>query len=199
MTEEKEAKKQKKGNWFARHKFMTVVLAVIALIIIVNVAASGGDKSNTDTSKTSATAGDKKNGQNAAVAKVGQAVRDGKFEFTVKSLKCKVPSVSDSSGYVTKKAQGQYCLLDVTVKNIGTEQQYFSEDDQKLFNAKGVEYKADITATLYKANNDDALAAQINPGNAVHGVLVYDIPKDQKIVRAELHDSAFSDGVRVDL
>lgn len=40
---------------------------------------------------------------------------------------------------------------------------------------------------------------QINPGNTVHGKFAFDLPKGTKAVKAQLHDSAFSDGVTVTL
>jgi hypothetical protein len=188
------SKKEKSGNWLARHKILTVVLAFIAIAIIAG-AAGGGSKSDTNT-------GDKAKTDNKTAmttAKVGEAARDGQFEFIVKSVTCGKPSVTDSSGYVTKTAQGQYCLMDVTVKNIGDKQQYFSESDQKLLNSAGQQYSPDTTATLTNSNNSDALLAQINPGNTAQGVLVFDIPKDQTAVSAEMHDSSFSGGVKVNL
>lgn len=64
----------------------------------------------------------------------------------------------------------------------------------------GQEYSADDTATMY--NSTDTASTwynDINPGNSVGGVIVFDIPKDQTPVSAELHDSAFSNGVKVNL
>ncbi len=190
------AENGKKRNWFWRHKIMTVILAIIA-IAVISSAAGGGNKTNSTNTKTASTP--KTSTKAAVLPKIGEVARDGKFEFTVASVKCGQPSVSDTSGYVTKSAQGQYCLLALTVKNIGDKQQYFSESDQKLLNANKVEYSSDSTATLYLSNNSDSFLAQINPGNSVDGVLVYDIPKDQTPVTAELHDSAFSSGVKVNL
>lgn len=39
----------------------------------------------------------------------------------------------------------------------------------------------------------------INPGNSVEGVVVFDIPKDQTPTTAELHDSSPSNGIKVSL
>lgn len=188
------SQKEKSGNWFARHKILTVVLALV-LVGIIASAAGGGSKSDTGISGPTKS-GDKKA---AVTAKLGEAAPDGQFEFVIKSVTCGKPSVTDSSGYVTKTAQGQYCLMNVTVKNIGDKQQYFSENDQKLLNSAGQQYSPDVTATLTNSNNSDALIAQINPGNTVEGTLVFDIPKDQTPVSAEMHDSAFSGGVKVNL
>lgn len=132
-------------------------------------------------------------------AKIGEEADDGKFAFTVTNIKCGEPTVTDSSGYLTKAAQGQYCLLTLSVKNIGDKQQLFSESDQKLLNSAGQQYSPDSTATLYNSGNSDVFLSQINPGNTVSGVLVYDIPVGQTPVTAELHDSSLSGGVKVNL
>jgi len=189
------SKKEKDGNWFTKHKVLTGILAIIVIGIVVS--ATGGGKKDPTTTTSNGT--NKSSSAATETGKVGTAVRDGKFEFTIKSIKCGVPSVSDSSGYITKSAQGQYCLVDVSVKNIGDKQQTFLESDQKLLNASNVEYSADSTATIYNGNNSDVFVNEINPGNTVEGTIVYDIPKDQTPVTAELHDSSFSNGVKINL
>ncbi len=40
---------------------------------------------------------------------------------------------------------------------------------------------------------------EINPGNTVKGMLVFDMPKDAKPTSIELHDSPFSGGVTLRL
>lgn len=43
----------KKQNWFARHKVLTVILGLFLLVVIVSAASGGGDKTNTaNTSQT---------------------------------------------------------------------------------------------------------------------------------------------------
>ena len=64
--------------------------------------------------------------------------------------------------------------------------------------AAGVKYDNDGAAEIYANSQTQTFLEQINPGNGVTGVLVFDIPKDATIARFELHDSAFSGGVSVD-
>jgi hypothetical protein len=130
-------------------------------------------------------------------AKVGEAARDGKFEFTVQQVKCGVGQVG--TDMLGKKAQGQFCLVTLQVKNIGKEAQAFSDSSQKALGADKAQYTADSAAGLY-ANQDGAtLFNQINPGNQVTGVLVYDIPAAATLAKLELHDSPFSGGITVQL
>lgn len=178
-------------NWFARHKVLTVIIALVVLGVIVS--AAGGSKSNTSSSTSKSSSG-----KAAETAKVGQAADDGKFEFTVSSVECGKTSVGTNQ-YLTKTAQGQYCLLNVSVKNVGDQAQSLLSSNQYLLNASGQKYSADDTATLYNAPNGTSWYNDINPGNSVNGAIVFDVPKDQTPTTAELHDSAFSGGVKVNL
>jgi hydrogenase maturation factor len=123
-------------------------------------------------------------------------VRDGTFEFTVTSVEAGVTRVG--SDLIGQDAQGQYVLVHLTVANIGTEAQYFSDSSQKAFDAQDRQFSADSAAGVYLDGNN-TLLNQINPGNTVTGTVVYDVPADAKLTRLELHDSPFSGGVEVAL
>jgi len=187
---------EKKKNWFAKHKILTVILAFIAIAVVAS-AASGGSKSNS--SSTGNGSGVTKSDDKAAVvAKLNETAKDGKFEFVVKKVECGKTSIGTNQ-YLTKNAQGQFCLMTVSVKNIGDKAQGFFGSNQKLLNAQNQEYAADDAAGVYVDQNYSTLFSNINPGNSVEGVVVFDIPKDQTPVTAQLHDSAFSSGVKVNL
>ncbi|GIG60490.1 hypothetical protein Lfu02_48620 [Longispora fulva] len=129
---------------------------------------------------------------------IGTPVRDGKFEFVVKKVECGVDQVGGD--YLNKSAQGQFCLVTLSVKNIGNKPQTMSDSNQKGFGANNARYSPDSTASLY-ANPDSAQVwyTEINPGNEVTGLIVFDIPKDGQLLSLELHDSLFSGGVKVKL
>lgn len=131
----------------------------------------------------------------AAAAKLGSAVRDGKFEFVVSSVKCGATQVGGD--FLNATAQGQFCLVKMSIKNIGDEPQTLSSGSQKGFNAAGQEYSADSAASLYVNDDQQVLFNEINPGNQVKGTIVFDIPKGQRLARLELHDSSWSGGVSV--
>lgn len=184
----KDKTKQQK-NWFMRHKVLTVIGAFIVIAIISSAAGGGKDKTASTGSNST---------KKTSVAKVGEAANDGKFEFTVSSIECGKTSVG-ANQYLTKTAQGQYCLLNVSVKNVGDQAQSLLSSNQFLLNASGQKYSADDMATIYNAPNGTSWYNDINPGNSVTGAIVFDIPKDQTAATAELHDSAFSGGVKVNL
>lgn len=189
-------------KWVKKHKALTVI-GIVILLAIVGSAMGGGKKTNNTTdnnsSKTETTTSESEKTENKpATPKIGEAARDGKFEFTVKSIECGKPSVGTNE-FMTKQAQGQFCLLNVTVKNIGNEPQSLFSANQKLLNAQGQQFAADDTATLYAAPQGSSWYSNINPGNSVEGAIVFDLPKDQTPTTAELHDSAYSGGVKVSL
>jgi hypothetical protein len=124
-------------------------------------------------------------------------VRDGKFEFTVTHATCGATKVG--SDLIGQKAQGQYCLIDLRVKNIGKEAQPFTDSAQKAYGAGKVEYSVDSAAAIYVNGDNQVLFQEINPGNVVIGRLVFDVPKGTKLTSLELHDSIFSGGVQVAL
>jgi len=184
---------QQKRNWFARHKVLTVILGFAVLIIIGS--AIGGGSSTKGNKATSATKANKQ----SQIAKIGQAARDGKFEFTVNSVKCGETSVGGD--YLKTNAQGQFCRLNLSVKNIGNEAQSLLADNQKLVNAQGQEYSYSSTGTIYAAPSGSTSTwyNDIKPGNSVNGEILFDLPKDQTPITAVLHDSAFSGGVKISL
>ncbi len=108
-----------------------------------------------------------------------------------------MPSVGSSG--LSKTAQGQYCLVTVSVKNIGDKPQTMFDDNQKGLGSNGAEYSTDSGAGLYANTDNPVWIGEINPGNQIKGVLVFDVPKDVQLTGLELHDSAFSGGVEVSL
>ncbi|MBO4208640.1 DUF4352 domain-containing protein [Micromonospora echinofusca] len=153
--------------------------------------------SNGDASGATRDAGDAKGNDKPKTAKIGQPARDGKFEFTVKSSKCGATKIG--SDLVSSKAQGQFCLVTINVKNIGKEPQTLDGSSQKAYAADGTEYSTDTEAGLYANQGQSTFFEEINPGNQVTGVFVFDVPKNVKLTKLELHDSAFSGGVTVSL
>ena len=169
---------------------IVLIIAVVLLILCGGVVACVALVSNAVQTTSPNPAGGTTVGLN-------QPARDGKFEFTVTSVQCGLASVGTDP--LTKTAQGQYCKVSVTVKNIGDQAQMFSASNQHAYNAAGQKYDADGAAGAYLGEQSHAFLENINPGNSVNGVILFDVPADAQIVKLELHDSAFSGGVTVNL
>ena len=189
--------------WVARHKILTALGVFILIGIIIVIANSGGSQNNTaSTPSTTSTAA---SGASAAAAPeaasgvgLNTPARDGKFEFTVTKVQSGVPSVGPEG--LAQKAQGQFILLTMTVKNVGDQAQLFDASSQKLRDGSKRTYDADSTASIAADSGGSSTFLQdINPGNQVSGVVVFDVPPTVVPTQAELHDSPFSDGVKVRL
>jgi Domain of unknown function (DUF4352) len=178
-----------------------IVGGVIALIIIGAIASAlGGGNSGTSTGTGTSTS----SGTSSVAAPapgIGDKVRDGKFEFVITKV-THAKSVGDTSLGLGDTAQGRYVILHIRVTNIGTEAQTLDDSSQYVYDAAGRKFSASTSADidLSGANGqNNTWFEDINPGNSVHGRIAFDLPAGDNAVKAELHDSAFSDGVTVKL
>jgi hypothetical protein len=126
---------------------------------------------------------------------LGQPVRDGGLEFVVASVTCGRATVGNS--LLHRTAQGQFCEVALTVRNISDHARLFEGHFQKAHSATGVTFSDDLVAELYANSGNQTFLKAINPGNQVRGILVFDIPRDATIAALELHDSPLSGGVTV--
>lgn len=182
--------------WVARHKILTLLGVFIVIGVISSIATSGGSKS--DTAGDSGTSTVSKAAQAPGGPGLNASARDGKFEFTVTKVESGVHSVGGE--VLGQKAQGQFILLTVTVKNIGDKAQLFDASSQKLHDSSKRTYDADSGASIYaNTSGSPTFLKNINPGNEVAGIVVFDVPSTVVPTQAELHDSPFSNGVKVRL
>ena len=135
---------------------------------------------------------------------IGSAVRDGTFQFVVTSVDCGHNQVGEPPFKV--KADGQFCLVGITVTNIGQLAAVLLDSAQYAYTDGGHDDDGVSDNHRYGTNSGAGVLANrgitvwvnlIQPGKSVSGTLVFDIPRDATITRLELHDSAFSDGVVV--
>jgi hypothetical protein len=127
---------------------------------------------------------------------LNESARDGKFEFRVSGVDCGATEVGPEA--LSTKAQGMFCLVAVSVKNIGDRAQMFDGSSQKALDAQGTQFSHDGAAAFYANEGNNTFLEQINPGNT-KGRLIFDVPEGTKLTAMELHDSPFSGGVKVSL
>src|SRR5699024_10120977 len=127
---------------------------------------------------------------------MGEVAADGKFEFVGTEVETGVEQVG--SEYLNETAQGQFVLVHLEVTNVGDEAQTLYDSSQHLIDTDGREHSADSSAGIYIEDNK-VLLNEINPGNTLSGVLVFDIPADATPASVDLHDSMFSGGVTISL
>jgi hypothetical protein len=183
-----------------------IIAGVFVLLIVISIAVGGGGSKNTPAAASSPSASSKaaapaKAAAAPKAASVGTAVRDGKFQFTITSVS-QAKTAGDTSDGLGDTAQGEYTILHVTVTNIGSEPQTLDDSSQYVYDASGRKYDASTDADLdlnSSSGADSVFLNDINPGNTVKGQIAFDMPTGTKAVKAELHDSAFSGGVTVNL
>ncbi|CCG04345.1 DUF4352 domain-containing protein [Blastococcus saxobsidens] len=182
---------------------------ILAVIVVFAIAGSlgGGDEADTAGASGADTGTDAAAPAVGDVAEVpveadsgnpgiGEPAADGKFNFVVNGVDCSATEIG--SQYANTTAQGQFCIVDVTITNIGNEAQSFFGDNAKLFNAEGQQFSADSEAAIY-LEDSSSLYEEINPGNTLSSKVIFDVPAGTTPTAIELHDSAFSGGVTVDL
>jgi len=187
-----------KKPWF-------LVLAGIIVIAIIASAVSGGKGGSSSNASAGAAegastdagaVGNATDDDAAAAIGIGQPAADGKFSFVVNGVDCTQTQLGNQ--YFNTTAQGQFCIIDLTVSNVGDKPQSFFGDNASLFNAQGQEFSADSEAAIYM-DNADSLYEEINPGNTLNSKVVFDVPAGMVPTAIELHDSVFSGGVTVAL
>jgi hypothetical protein len=189
----------------ATNKGLTIaglVCALVGLLIcILYAAAFSAAVSSTPTTAPRATTAYAAPTPNVPAptrsAGIGDEVQDGSFAFTVTNVETGVHALGDS--FLRTEAQGSYVLVHVTVRNIGTESAMFTGSNQTLLDAQGREFEADSGAALMNVPDSESFLTDINPGNSVDGVVVFDVPEGLTPAAIELHESMFSGGALVSL
>ena len=181
--------------------FGTFIVVIIALSAALGSGSSSSTPSAVSSGAPSASSSAPPAAAAAKAATVGTPVRDGKFQFTITSV-TQAKSVGDTADGLGDTAQGQYTILHITVTNIGATPQTLDDSAQYVYDAAAGSTTPAATADidLTSVNGSGSVFLNdINPGNTVQGQLAFDMPTGDKAVKAELHDSAFSDGVTVSL
>lgn len=179
-------------SWRKRHPVIFWSVGIIAGLFVYGIIASVVTHGGAPAYESAATTSESTKAANPGL---GDEVRDGQFAFVVHSVKCGVLSVG--SQYLGATAQGQFCLVNLTVKNIGDSSQTMFSSNQLAYKG-ATKYSADDAATIYAAKNGDSpWLKDINPGNSLKGTIVFDVPKGVTPDKLELHDSAFSGGAQV--
>ncbi|WP_229067413.1 DUF4352 domain-containing protein [Actinoplanes sp. DH11] len=127
----------------------------------------------------------------------GAAAVAGHFEFAVKGVRCGLDSVGPDG--LEQRAAGHFCLLEVSVKNGGTEPELFDSGSQRVYDANGVAYAAADQAAVFLNDRNPTLLNEIPPGDTVTGVLAFDVPVDAELVEVSVHGALSTPGVRVTL
>ncbi|MFC7529132.1 DUF4352 domain-containing protein [Actinoplanes sp. GCM10030250] len=121
----------------------------------------------------------------------------GNFELSIGELRCGVESVGPEG--LEQRATGQFCLLDVTVKNTSGEPELFDSGAQRVYDTNGVAYAVADQAAVFLNDRNETLLNEIAPGSSIAGVLPFDVPTDAQLTEVSVHGSMSTPGVRLTL
>jgi hypothetical protein len=159
-------------------KLPTILAAIAASVVLAGCGTTTATQGSSGSSAAQAAPG------------IGAPVRDGKFEFVVLEVdRSKTAGPTDDQS----TAQGEFINVHLSVKNTGNEAQGYYATNQKLI-INGKKFDA---ASIMGAPGD---GNNINPGLGIDSTVVsFDVPVGAAPDAIELHDSAFSGGVKVSL
>ena len=171
-----------------RSKAPWIVGGLLAVVAVAGGAyALSGDEAEPAGSQAAATAA-------AAPQPTGT---EGVFTATVTGTECGVPTVGPSE--LPQRPAGQYCLVNLEVRNTGTEARLLDPGAQRAVDAQGRSYTVAEQAAVFLNESAPSLLDEIAPGATVRGVLPFDVPKDSALSAFVLHDALGSAGTRVPL
>jgi len=167
------------------------VLAVVAAGAGAIMLTGGDDKAAENRPAANA------DSANGAVTALTASGTDGAFAFSATSIECGVATVGPEE--LPQRAAGQFCLVDVSVKNTGTEAALLDPGAQRAVDGQGREHPVADQAGVFLNDQKPSLLDEIAPGTEVRGVLAFDVPAGERLTTLRLHESMDSAGVRVPL
>ena len=182
------------------------LIVVIVVIAVFSAIGGGADEAGTDSAETNSADGQQSEGsaedesaEDSAETShgIGDTVAADDWEITVESVEDGVSSVGDD--FLGAEAQGQFVQVAMSVKNTGSDPNFFFEDDIKLADDEGNTYSADSEAGIYAVEDNILFLEEINPGNTAEGVLVFDVPDDVDPNQLTFAGGLFSDPVEISL
>ena len=126
-----------------------------------------------------------------------RSAADAGFGFAVGAVRCGDRTVGPAD--LAQTTTGQFCLVDVTVRNTGPEAALLDPGAQQAIDGQGRRYPVSDRAAVFLNDGNPTLLEQIPPGASVSGVLPFELPASAEPVALELHEAVGSPGVRVPL
>jgi len=175
-----------------------LVSSTAAVAVAAAVALTGCGVAHNPASADKATsAGGPSATATPATPGLNTPVTAGTFQFT--AIDVKDAGTTVGSSLLKQTAQGTYIQVDLKIANTGDKAETFIVNDVKLVDAAGKTYDADPTATLYASPSSNAWVAAINPGNAIQGPVLFDVPAGTKAASIQVSDNLFSAGKTIRL
>ncbi|SRR6266568_6129470 len=183
-------------GWFRKHPVLTALGVIIVFFIVIGAAGSKGGSSSSSSGSNSTASSN----QPTKVAKVGDTVTDdNNMSFVVNNM---TTAQTLGNSFSAKTAQGEYYVINVTVKNGSKSTQTINSSDFKLTDGQGRSYDPStdgMTAKSMAEGKTDFFLQQVQPGLDVTADLVFDAPANDTGLKLSVQGSLFSNGQTIDL
>ena len=179
--------------------FRRITLVTAATAIAAGLALTGCSGGTTAAGTPGGAANGNTSSAPAAPAAPGlnTPITVGSFEYT--ALGVQDIGATAGTSPLTATAQGTFLQVDLKIANTGNSSATFIVNYVKLVDAAGKTYDADASATLYASPDQNAWVAGINPGNAIQGPILFDVPAGTAPASIQVSDNAFSKGQTITL
>ncbi len=129
---------------------------------------------------------------------LGTPALDNGLEFTVSRVECGATTVGDV--VLDTALEQQFCLAYLTMRNVADTPRVFVDSYQLARSGRGSSfYVADAVVGRSANPNSDAPVTEVAAGTTVSRVIVFNIPRGGDLASLQLHESAFSAGVTVQI
>jgi hypothetical protein len=132
------------------------------------------------------------------VAHPGAWLTDGVMQYVVAGQKCGVNRVGPGHGTVGTPENGQFCVVNVRIRNRSKQPLVFAAADQIGY-SDGVRYAADPTVTKYANGSNRTFLTPLAAFQVVAGELVFDLPDGVRLTDVRLRSSTGPSSVTVRL
>lgn len=127
----------------------------------------------------------------------GRKGAEGTLSMVVTKTECGVTEIGPPD--LPLSADGEFCLVSVTVQNTGKEPRLLDPGPQRGLDRQGRAYRVAEQAAVLMNDQHPSLLDEIPPGAIRQGVVPFDVPKGVRLTQFLLHKSPYSTGVRVPL
>ncbi len=151
-------------SWLGKHPILSAILGLFGLLIVLGAVGGNGSKNTNQPRTTTETT--KEELPKEVTPKVGDVTKLGDREFVVNSVRR-----AKSLGYSTPKAGKEYVIVNVTIRNLGSDEVSYNPFDFKVQDANGAQ-ESETFASLDDSLNSGTLAA----GGKVSGSMPFEVP-----------------------
>jgi hypothetical protein len=188
--------------WYLRKRMLAllVVVVVVALALASRDDAGGNRGRGAPPATTSAVEGNAATPaateEQRPAAGQRRSARDGSLSVTVNQVRCGVRRIGQ--GLRARTARGQFCLVFLTVTNVGERRWALPFVGQRLVDGDGRRYGPDLRARTVVPGGE-AVWKELDPGQRTAGTIVFELPAGARPVSLVLNDAPSGGSTSMDI